>query len=92
MEFSTGSWEIGRQIAKEVPGYSAKDDNTRVETDAVEETQAIYADLSKQNEVKSMKFCDEVDAYLGNSKRARKIDADIDIGDTDEGVNKSRSK
>ncbi|KAL7516228.1 hypothetical protein ACHAWX_001262 [Stephanocyclus meneghinianus] len=83
---------IGRQIAKEVPGYSAKDDNTRIETDAVEETEAIYADLSIQNKAKSIKLCDKVDAFIGSSKQAQRVDANSATEGNGEEINKLKSK
>jgi hypothetical protein len=53
--------------------------------------EANYADLSKQNNVKSMSLCDEVDAYLDNIKHAQEIDANIATEDIGNEINKSRS-
>ena len=46
---------IGRQIAKEVPGYSARDDNTRPDDDSSAEIRAIYSGLAQANTLKRVR-------------------------------------
>lgn len=72
---------IGRHIAKEVPGYSSKDDTTRPDDDSSQETEAIFSDIANGYEVKSMRLCDQVDEFIENSKHAKEIDAKYHDGD-----------
>lgn len=65
---------VGRQIAKEVPGYSAKDDNCK-DTDEKEEVAALQIDLEmKGKDVKSINMCELLDNHLKGSKDAIQID------------------
>ena len=64
---------IGRQIAKEVPGYSAVDDNCK-DTDEKDEMTALQNDLEEGKEVKSINLCKWLDDHLDGSKDVMQID------------------
>jgi len=70
---------IGRQIAKEVPGYSAVDDNCK-DTDEKDEMTALQNDLEEGKEVKSINLCKLLGDHLDDSKDVMQIDGGDEAG------------
>ena len=66
--------EIGKQIAKEVPGYSAEADDLH-DDDEEKEVAAHRADLKDDGKAtKSINLCNLLDVHVRKSKEAIKID------------------
>ena len=71
----SASKAIGKAIAKEVRGYSAKKDSD--ESAADDEMAALQSDLKAGRDVKSIDLCQRLDDHLQQSKETKAIDGEI---------------